>query len=159
MKRPDFQLEIELDDASDRSHIRNALRENQFHHSRTDLSWSFEVSRNLGCIAVSISATLFGAALDYRSDLGDALAQVTSVCQLVVAMPGDVGPVVELALNPPPPLTIIIWLTSIAPTAGNPQLFQSDSRVFRFTHRAHLSVKMNSSILVLITSNEIGFTK
>ena len=84
MQRPDFQLEIELDDASDRSHIRNALRENQFHHSRTDLSWSFEVSRNLGCIAVSISATLFGAALDYRSDLGDALAQVTSVSQFVV---------------------------------------------------------------------------
>ena len=74
-------------------------------------------------------------------------------------MPGEVGPVVALALNPPPPLTIIIWLTSIAPTAGNQQLFQSDSRVFRFTHRADLSVKMNSSILVLITSNEIGFTK
>jgi hypothetical protein len=60
------------------------LKENQFHHSRTDLSWSLEVSRNLGCIAVSISATLFDAALDYRSDLGDALAQVTSVCQFVV---------------------------------------------------------------------------
>ena len=84
MKRPDFQLEIELDDASDRSHIRNALKENQFHHSRTDLSWSFAVSRNLGRIAVLISATLFGAALDYRSDFGDALAQVTSVCQFVV---------------------------------------------------------------------------
>jgi len=35
----------------------------------------------------------------------------------------------------------------------------SSSKVFRFTHRAYLSVKMKSSIFVLITSNEIGFTK
>ena len=32
-------------------------------------------------------------------------------------------------------------------------------RCFDFSHLGYLSVKMNSSILVLITSNEIGFTK
>ena len=42
------------------------------------------------------------------------------------------------------------------------RLFRKSLRficVFRFTHLGYFSVKMNSSILVLITSNEIGFTK
>src|SRR5215475_441338 len=79
-----------------------------------------EVSRNRRwSITLPSMRRLFrGAPFDEGRGLRDRLPKSRASDSSFSSMPGGSAPVVAVAPNPPPPLTTIIWLTSMAAKIG-----------------------------------------